>query len=179
MMSEQLEIRSLEREDLQFVHQLNNNPEIMSYWFEEPYEAFVELQSLYDKHIHDQSERRFVIEKNNVKVGIVELVEIDYIHRNTEFQIIIDPAFQGKGYAHIATNLALDYAFRVLNMHKVYLIVDTTNEGAIHVYEKAGFIKEAELIEEFFVEGKYHDALRMYMLQPHYLTHQKENHHEQ
>ena len=83
MMSEQLEIRSLEREDLQFVHQLNNNPEIMSYWFEEPYEAFVELQSLYDKHIHDQSERRFVIEKNHVKVGIVELVEIDYIHRNT------------------------------------------------------------------------------------------------
>ena len=31
--------------------------------FEEPYEAFVELQDLYDKHIHDQSERRFIVEK--------------------------------------------------------------------------------------------------------------------
>ena len=30
----------------------------MRYWFEEPYEAFVELSDLYDKHIHDQSERR-------------------------------------------------------------------------------------------------------------------------
>lgn len=177
-MSKQLEIRSLERDDLQFVHQLNNNPEIMSYWFEEPYEAFVELQSLYDKHIHDQSERRFVVEKDDVKVGIVELVEIDYIHRNTEFQIIIDPAFQGKGYAKIATKLALDYAFRVLNMHKVYLIVDTTNKGAIHVYEKAGFVREAELIEEFFVEGTYHDALRMYMLQHDYLNAKKESGHD-
>ena len=34
----------------------------MRYWFQEPYEAFVELSDLYDKHIHDQSERRFVVE---------------------------------------------------------------------------------------------------------------------
>ena len=33
----------------------------MRYWFEEPYEAFVELTDLYDKHIHDQSERRFIV----------------------------------------------------------------------------------------------------------------------
>lgn len=173
-MNTQLEIRSLEREDLEFVHQLNNNPEIMSYWFEEPYEAFVELQGLYDKHIHDQSERRFIVENNGEKVGIVELVEINYIHRNTEFQIIIDPNFQGKGYSHVATELALNYAFSVLNMHKVYLIVDTTNKGAIHVYEKAGFVREAELIEEFFVEGSYHDALRMYILQEDYLARKKD-----
>lgn len=169
-MSEELELRSLERDDLLFVHKLNNDAEIMSYWFEEPYEAFVELQNLYDKHIHDQSERRFIVEKGNERVGIVELVEIDYIHRRTEFQIIIDPIHQGRGYAKIATKLGLDYAFRVLNMHKVYLIVDTVNEAAIHVYEKTGFVTEAELIEEFFVEGSYHNALRMYMLQHDYLN---------
>ena len=83
----------------------------MSYWFEEPYEAFVELQDLYDKHIHDQSERRFIVEKDNEMVGLVELVEIDYIHRRTEFQIIIDPSYQGYGYAAEATRLAMDYAF--------------------------------------------------------------------
>lgn len=55
-------LRPLEREDLNFVHQLDNNASVMRYWFEEPYEAFVELCDLYDKHIHDQSERRFIIE---------------------------------------------------------------------------------------------------------------------
>ncbi|ECI2704720.1 spermidine acetyltransferase, partial [Salmonella enterica] len=48
-------LRPLEREDLRFVHQLDNNASVMRYWFEEPYEAFVELSDLYDKHIHDQS----------------------------------------------------------------------------------------------------------------------------
>jgi hypothetical protein len=54
-----VKLRPLEREDLRFVHQLDNNASVMRYWFEEPYEAFVELSDLYDKHIHDQSERRF------------------------------------------------------------------------------------------------------------------------
>lgn len=168
-MGEELRLRSLEREDLQFVHKLNNNAKIMSYWFEEPYEAFVELEDLYDKHIHDQSERRFIVVKDDEMVGIVELVEIDYIHRRAEFQIIIDPQYQGLGYAVLATRLGMNYAFSVLNLHKLYLIVDTINEAAIHVYKKVGFSFEAELQEEFFVEGSYHDAIRMCMFQKQYL----------
>ncbi|ENJ8716247.1 spermidine N1-acetyltransferase [Listeria innocua] len=167
-MSGDLKLRPLEREDLKFVHRLNNDAKIMSYWFEEPYEAFVELQELYDKHIHDQSERRFILELDGQMVGLVELMEIDYIHRRAEFQIIIDPKFQGHGYAVSATKLAMKYAFHVLNPHKLYLVVDKVNEKAIHVYEKVGFIREGELIDEFFVDGTYHDAIRMCIFQHQY-----------
>ncbi|EAF2384571.1 spermidine N1-acetyltransferase [Listeria monocytogenes] len=167
-MSGDLKLRPLEREDLKFVHRLNNDAKIMSYWFEEPYETFVELQELYDKHIHDQSERRFILELDGQMVGLVELMEIDYIHRRAEFQIIIDPKFQGHGYAVSATKLAMKYAFHVLNLHKLYLVVDKVNEKAIHVYEKVGFIREGELIDEFFVDGTYHDAIRMCIFQHQY-----------
>ena len=167
-MSGDLKLRPLEREDLKFVHRLNNDAKIMSYWFEEPYEAFVELQELYDKHIHDQSERRFILELDGQMVGLVELMEIDYIHSRAEFQIIIDPKFQGHGYAVSATKLAMKYAFHVLNLHKLYLVVDKVNEKAIHVYEKVGFIREGELIDEFFVDGTYHDAIRMCIFQHQY-----------
>jgi diamine N-acetyltransferase len=98
-------------------------------------------------------------------VGLAELIELDYIHRRGEFQIIIAPQAQGRGYATVATRLAIDYAFSVLNLRKIYLIVDTSNAAAIHVYEKCGFRHEAELIEEFFGNGKYHNALRMCMFQ--------------
>ncbi|MBF2516698.1 spermidine N1-acetyltransferase [Listeria marthii] len=167
-MSGDLKLRPLEREALKFVHRLNNDAKIMSYWFEEPYEAFVELQELYDKHIHDQSERRFILELDGQMVGLVELMEIDYIHRRAEFQIIIDPKFQGHGYAVSATKLAMKYAFHVLNLHKLYLVVDKVNEKAIHIYEKVGFIREGELIDEFFVDGTYHDAIRMCIFQQQY-----------
>ena len=42
-----LKIRALEETDLDFVHHLNNEYSIMSYWFEEPYQSLSELQSLY------------------------------------------------------------------------------------------------------------------------------------
>lgn len=62
----------------------------------------------------------------------------------------------------------MDYAFAVLNMHKIYLVVDKENEKAVHVYKKVGFMVEGELIDEFFVDGNYHNAIRMCMFQKQY-----------
>jgi len=169
-MNPHLRLRPLEREDLPFVHELDNNESVMHYWFEEPYEAFVELCDLYDKHIHDQSERRFIVERDRVNVGLVELVEINHIHRRAEFQIIIAPEHQGNHYATVATRLAMDYAFTVLNLYKLSLIVDCENQRAIGVYKKLGFHEEGRLRHEFFVDGEYRDVFRMAIFQPEYLA---------
>ncbi|MBB1635565.1 MULTISPECIES: spermidine N1-acetyltransferase [Cupriavidus] len=164
-------LRPLERSHLHFVHSLNNDAKIMRYWFEEPYETFTELSQLYDRHVHDQRERRFICENlDGEAVGLVELMELNHIHRRGEFQIIVAPASQGRGYASTATRLAMDYAFMVLNLHKLFLIVDVQNEKAIHIYEKCGFQREGELREEFFSYGAYHNALRMCAFQRDYLA---------
>ena len=163
-------LRPLEREDLKFVHQLDNNASVMRYWFEEPYEAFVELVDIYEKHIHDHNERRFIIDHNGENIGLVELVEINQVHRHAEFQIIIAPAFENKGYAKKAAKLAIDYGFSVLNLYKLYLHVDTENEKAIHLYTKLGFEVEGILKQEFFINGKYRDVIRMCIFQSQYLV---------
>ena len=169
-MKQNLSLRALERGDLRFIHNLNNNRNIMSYWFEEPYESFDELEELYNKHIHDNAERRFVVEDENKSlIGLVEIIEIDYIHRSAEFQIIITPEHQGKGYANTLINKALDYSFTILNLHKIYLHVAIENEKALHLYEQCGFIEEGHLAEEFFINGQYRDVKRMYILQNQYL----------
>lgn len=169
-MALEIRLRALERDDLKFVHDINNNRRVMSYWFEEPYESFVELEDLYIKHIHDQSERRFIAETDTgERIGLVELVEITYIHRRAEFQIVIAPAYQGRGYGSIVTRQATDYAFRVLNLHKLYLVVATDNARAIDIYKRCGFQEEGHLRQEFFTDGVYKDALRMYQFQTDYL----------
>ncbi|MDO5610128.1 MAG: spermidine N1-acetyltransferase [Pseudomonadota bacterium] len=159
-------LRPLERGDLHFVHQLNNNRNVMGYWFEEPYESFVELEELFAKHIHDQSERRFIIEdRERVRVGLVELVEINHLHRRAEFLIMIAPEYQRRGYAGIATRLAINYAFRVLNLYKLYLLVDIDNMPAIRIYERCGFQREGLLRDEYFSDGRYRSAYRMCLFQ--------------
>jgi diamine N-acetyltransferase len=156
-----LKLRPLERKDLPFVHALDNERHTMAFWFEEPYESLDELTNLYDKHIHDDDERRFVIDGDDQFSGIIELVNINFIHRNAEIQIIIKSDFQGLGLAKIAMFKGLDYAFNILNMHKVFLYVDAENHKALHVYEELGFIQEGILRQHFFVEGAYHDSIIM------------------
>jgi diamine N-acetyltransferase len=156
-----LNLRPLERKDLPFVHDLDNERHTMAFWFEEPYESLDELTNLYDKHIHDDDERRFVIDVDDQFAGIIELVDINFIHRNTEIQLIIKSDFQGFGLAKIAMSKGMDYAFNILNMHKIYLYVDAENQKALHIYKELGFKQEGVLRQHFFVEGAYHDSVIM------------------
>lgn len=163
-MSDNLILRTLEKTDLAFIHALYNNPDVASYWFEEPYLSMDYLEDAFDKNKNNPRDRQFILSDQEINVGFVELTMIDLRHRNAEFTIMIAPDYQGNGYAKIATRLAMDYAFSTLNLHKLYLLVDTINEKAIHVYEKAGFQQEGVAHEMFFVDGTYHDAAIMSIL---------------
>jgi|SRR5699024_9063804 len=163
-MNENLTLRALEKNDLTFVHALHNTPEIMDYWFEEPYLSFASLEESFNKNKGNPRYRQFILAKQDEQIGFVEMLNIDPHHRNAEFTIIIAPDHQGNGYAKAATRLAMDYAFKVLNLHKLYLFADTLNKKAVHIYEKVGFQKEGVSRELFFVNGSYHDATVMSIL---------------
>ncbi|WP_414976565.1 GNAT family N-acetyltransferase [Gordonia sp. (in: high G+C Gram-positive bacteria)] len=163
-------LRSMERADLPFVHELFNDPEVVRYWFVEPTKSLAAIESTYDQRVLDDSWRRFVIDDGGRRCGIVELVGIHPKHWHCEFQIIVAPDAQGNGYAGKATQDALSYAFRDLNLHKVYLEVDNKNARAIHVYEKAGFQVEGVLKQEYFADGEYQDATRMAIFQQDFLA---------
>ncbi|MBJ7692054.1 GNAT family N-acetyltransferase [Weissella confusa] len=152
-------IRPLEKVDLEFIYQQENTRNAMALWFEEPYSSFDELSLLYDKHILDQSERRFIVQEDDgTPVGVVEIMDIDLLHRTAEIQVYINSAFTGNGYATKAMAYGVRYGFNNLILHKLYLYVDVKNASAIHIYEKLGFRREGTLIEQFFAEGQYHDS---------------------
>jgi len=163
-------LRTFEREDISFVHKLLNNREVMSYWFEEAYASKDSLEDRFLKNKDSTNIRSFIIDHEGEQVGLVQLLFIDSLSRNAEFAIMIDPEHQGKGYAHPSTEHAIEYAFNVLNLHKLYLFVDEENEKAIHIYKKHGFTVESTLREHFFVNGSYHNAVIMSIFQREYLT---------
>jgi diamine N-acetyltransferase len=169
-----MRIRALEEQDLEFIHRLNNDEAIMSYWFEEAYQSYEVLKKTFEKNLESDSERRFVIEDNDDVVGIVELVSISYVHRHCEIQIIVPPEHEGKGYAKEAFRRGVQYAFETLNLHKVYLFVDKDNKKAVHIYEKAGFIQEGIMQEQFYTKGEYHDAVFMGLLKKDWLKQQND-----
>lgn len=98
-------------------------------------------------------------------VGVARLKYIDRISANTELGIYIgDSEQRGKGLGKEALNLILSYAFRDLNLHKVYLKVLESNTKAIGLYESCGFSKEGTLREQFWSRGRYENIRFMGIL---------------
>jgi len=163
--SKNLNLRALEKHDLPFLHRLHNDSNTMSYFFEEPFETVRELEDLYEKHVHNQMERRFILQEisSGNSVGVLSILEINEINRNGEIDIIIDERFRGNGFGKEGFVLGTKYAFDILNLHKLYLQVLPTNIAGRKIYEYIGYKKEARLRQEYYVDGKYIDVLRMYI----------------
>lgn len=102
-------------------------------------------------------------------IGSCQLHSINRTHRSAELQIRLGDASQhGKGYGTEAVRLLLEFAFKDLNLRRVYLHVFSTNLAAIRVYEKAGFVKEGVLRKAAYIDGQHKDILLMAILQEEY-----------
>lgn len=100
-------------------------------------------------------------------IGVVYLLNIDWLNRNAEFAIQIgEPSEQNRGVGSEATRLMLDHAFADLNLHRIYLTVLTTNQRAIAMYEKLGFQKEGIFRQAAWKEGAFRDIYTMAILSP-------------
>ncbi|MFR0876068.1 MAG: hypothetical protein ACLSHC_16900 [Bilophila wadsworthia] len=67
---------------------------MMRYWFEEPYEAFVELTVCTTSTSTIRASAVLSLH-DRAKVGLVELAEIDYVHRRPNFRSSSHPRIKG------------------------------------------------------------------------------------
>lgn len=103
-------------------------------------------------------------------VGLVRIDRIDSVNRNCAVGLDIVPEHRGKGHSARIYRWLLDYLFRQLNMHMVYLEVLESNDRAIHVYERLGFRIDGRLRERIFRNGTYENSILMSLLRSEYET---------
>ena len=98
-------------------------------------------------------------------VGSVYVRDIDKTHHKAEYGIFIgEKDARGKGYGTAAAKLMVQYCFDELMLHRLFLRVYAENERAIRSYEKAGFVKEAHLRDDVYIDGEYKDIVLMGIL---------------
>jgi diamine N-acetyltransferase len=130
-----------------------------------PYPMTMEKeQDWYDRQSRTESDVPFTIyERETLRpIGNTGLHEVDYRNRTASFGIIIgEPECRGKGYGTETTRLMLDYAFAVLGLHNVMLIVFEFNAAGIRAYNKAGFTEFGRRRECRLMGGKLWDEIHM------------------
>lgn len=77
---------------------------------------------------------------------------------------------QGKGVGTEAITFIFDYAFKELNLHRIYRNVFSFNEIELRLYKKIGLVMEEKARESLFRNGSHHDIVQMGILQKEYLN---------
>ena len=97
-------------------------------------------------------------------LGQCALTKIDQTARHAELAIVMAPDSAGRGYGREAVRLLLGFAFRQMNLNRVYLRVYADNERAVRCYRACGFREEGRQREQAYFDGHYGDVLEMGIL---------------
>ena len=99
----------------------------------------------------------FAIETvEGVSVGFIGLREICSRSRRAEMWIYIgEKSHWGRGIGSCAVGLLCRYAFNEMNLHRVWLLTNPENVGAVRCYERNGFRVEGVLRDYYFRRGRY------------------------
>jgi len=166
-------LRGIEREDLKGpMLYWNDDHEVTRYLMRGAYPStLMQLEHAYEALQNSKTDIELaVISKENHKhIGVTGLHALNGITHSAEFRVLIgEKAYWGKGYGTEVVQLMLVYAFELLNLHKVWLGVNSANIAALKSYQKAGFVQEGELRNEVYRNGRYYNAIRMSMLRNEY-----------
>lgn len=128
-------------------------------------EKFIELASA---GVEDA--KYFAIETLDGKlVGDTGIRNIDWKSRKAEFFITIgEKQLWDKGLGTDALRSVIRLAFDKMNLNRLWLTTLADNPRAVRCYEKCGFVREGQLRQESFVDGKYRDVYVMALLRDDY-----------
>ena len=159
-------LRSLEPEDLDFLYQVENNPDIWELSSNQtPYSKFALKQYIertLSEDIYGLKELRLVICKtqDNATIGLIDLFDFNPKNKRAGIGILIsDEKNINSGYGSQALETLIDYAFDVLQLHQLYCNILSTNQRSINLFIKHNF-KQIGVKKDWIFDGKnYKDEI--------------------
>ena len=168
LQGEQIYLRALEPEDLDFIHAIENDESIWQLSnTQTPYSRFVIKQYLDHSHkdIYEVKQLRLVIsDKKNKALGMIDLFDFDFKNQRAGVGILVkDEGKRNKGIGTEALQLLVDYSFNRLNLHQLYCHISENNKASINLFVKQGFKKIGLKKDWNLVDGEFENEL-MYQL---------------
>lgn len=141
---EHIYLRALEPEDLDFIHEVENDEAIWEIsCTQTPYSKFLIKQYLENAHkdIYEAKQLRLVISSHeHLTLGLIDLFDFDFKNKRSGVGILVkEPQDRLKGYGREALELLIDYCFTHLDLHQLYCNILESNAASIKLFSNQGF----------------------------------------
>jgi diamine N-acetyltransferase len=156
-------IRALEPNDLEFVYAIENDQSIWEVSnTHTPYSRFLVKQYLENAHqdIYEAKQLRLAICQNQdfPALGLIDLFDFDPKNNRAGVGIVIqDNEHRKQNIGSEALELLIEYAFYNLNLRQLYANIGTENEASKALFTKFGFEIIGVKKDWILVNGVYKD----------------------
>ncbi|MGO4906236.1 GNAT family N-acetyltransferase [Flavobacterium sp. W20_MBD1_R3] len=156
-------IRALEPNDLEFVYAIENDQSIWEVSnTNTPFSRFLVKQYLENAHqdIYEAKQLRLAIcqDQDFPALGLIDLFDFDPKNNRAGVGIVIQKnEKRNQNIGSEALELLIEYAFYNLNLHQLYANIGTENEASKALFTKFGFEMIGIKKEWTFVNGVYKD----------------------
>ena len=110
----------------------------------------------------------WVIYVENTPIGYFRVSNHNTQNKNIMIGADIHPLFTGRGYGYKAYNEFIPFLFNTYDLHKISLEVLATNQRAINLYNKLGFVREGIKREDVLKGDKWVDSIIMSIIKEEY-----------
>jgi len=152
-------LRVVEKEDLAFLAEWYNNPEVFGKYNPLMQMSRTEMEKNYGEKKFQETEF-FIEDKDGRRIG--GMWHFNVIHpagNQLEIGYFMVPTERGKGYCTEAVNIMVDYLFLSNSIGRIQAQTDVKNVGSQKVLEKAGFKMEGTIRKPFFLRGQLRDSI--------------------
>jgi ribosomal protein S18 acetylase RimI-like enzyme len=156
----QIKFRLLKSADLESYRRirlecLTNHPEFFGDTYKEE-EIHTSTNKFYKVlSSNDSNSFLFGAFSGNILIGICGFIQeerIKTIHRGNLVQVYVEPSFSGRGIGNTLIKLTIAKAFENILIDQILLSVVYTNDKAVNLYKKLGFVQYG-MIENYFKEA--------------------------
>lgn len=160
---ENIYLRALEPEDLEFVYAIENDESIWEISNTiTPYSKFLIRQYLENAHqdIYEAKQLRLAIckKENSTAIGLIDLFDFDVRNKRAGVGIIIQNEIdRSSGFGKEALRLVIDYAFEHLQLHQLYANIGTENKASLALFTTFGFEKVGVKKDWNFIRDAFQD----------------------
>jgi diamine N-acetyltransferase len=153
-------LRALEPEDLEFIHEIENDELIWEISnTETPYSKYLIKQYIEESHrdIYQVKQLRLVISNyDNKALGMIDIFDFDFKNKRAGIGILIkDEKNRMNGIGSEALALLINYCFTHLNLHQLFCNISESNKASIKLFKKQGFCEVGLKKDWCFVNGAY------------------------
>ncbi len=157
-----ISFREINLDDANFILEIENNNDIWKVSHTKENFTIKDIELFIANNMLEgllTSQKRWIITKNNISCGCIDLFDYSEVNKRAGIGIIIHPNYYNNRIATVALNSFIKYCKNTIGLHQLYCTILEENKYSLQLFKNNNFEETGKRKDWTFYNGKFYDEI--------------------